>query len=353
MFDIVDIRPDGETVRALIPEFYQKLAENDYTAALTIIDNAGQKITEAAEKLLQTTTADIQIRYQQLITEIIGEFSSPTGQKLYTALDDFGNKMRIQHKTSQWQMLRERDISGLRPIDHFLVFEVCLPGEQRTLLQQIRNRLFKLDALRIELHNKISDAIWTVLNEVKPYGEVEDLTVEHLGNNEGTELEALYAAAEAYPAGWISKLSDYNILRVTQSVTGGGFYSSEENLIGIATRISDKGYPDGTSSAIHELAHAMERAIPALQDLENAFLTVRKETKFDAWVDPYFERVYDDGSLEIFAAGIEALFVGAYGSLIGLGSIGAVIPLPDYPSTGSVPDDGLRNFVLGTLSLLE
>lgn len=114
-----------------------------------------------------------------------------------------------------------------------------------------------------------------------------------------------------------------------------------------------------SESAIHEMAHRMEDANPKIGDLTEAFL-VRRTTsgngirepqtaigprefgRKDHFLDPYFGREYDykghphNGFHEVLSCGMESIFTGKYGGMVGEGS---------YP-----PDENHRAFVVGLLA---
>lgn len=117
------------------------------------------------------------------------------------------------------------------------------------------------------------------------------------------------------------------------------------------------GVTDRDSKAVHELAHRFEHVNPKIKDLEDEYLRSRltkddrlepiyetfeeddeKEVGYrDHFLHHYMGKVYEDGSREIMSMGMEGLFGGQSGGLIGLSNDGKA-------------DTGMRDFVLGTLA---
>ncbi|GAB2455384.1 hypothetical protein [Xylanimonas ulmi] len=117
------------------------------------------------------------------------------------------------------------------------------------------------------------------------------------------------------------------------------------------------GGPAGETFAVcvHELAHRFEEAVYGVRGLEGLF-TARRATKADGdvaaltpiyaddgevardggYVDPYFGREYSHGNFEVLSCGMQALFGGESGGLVGVG--------------GLRTDLDHRAFVLGTLA---
>lgn len=114
-------------------------------------------------------------------------------------------------------------------------------------------------------------------------------------------------------------------------------------------------------AAAHEFSHRCESAVPGVAVLENEFLTRRtsivvdpetgatdREKKVllyagtDEWTRPdhfasaYMGKHYDHGHTEILSMGMESLFAGTHGGLIGVNSHDA--------------DPEMRNFILGVLA---
>lgn len=136
---------------------------------------------------------------------------------------------------------------------------------------------------------------------------------------------------------------------------------------------SDKanGLTPGHAAAVHEMAHRMEHMIPALGTLEAAFIRRRtalptggqepleriyksspkEKGRKDSFANHYMGKEYghtvtapehngqppgQSSFYEVISCGMEALFGGQYGGLIG--------------GSGYKPDPDMRNFILGTLA---
>ena len=134
-------------------------------------------------------------------------------------------------------------------------------------------------------------------------------------------------------------------------------YSAPELLTTDNKRETMPGVTDRDSKAVHELAHRFEHVNPKIKALEDEYLRSRltkddrlepiyetfeeddeKEVGYrDHFLHHYMGKVYEDGSREIMSMGMESLFGGQSGGLIGLSNDGKA-------------DTGMRDFVLGTLA---
>jgi hypothetical protein len=134
-------------------------------------------------------------------------------------------------------------------------------------------------------------------------------------------------------------------------------YSAPELLTTDNKRETMPGVTDRDSKAVHELAHRFEHVNPKIKALEDEYLRSRltkddrlepiyetfeeddeKEVGYrDHLLHHYMGKVYEDGSREIMSMGMEGLFGGQSGGLIGLSNDGKA-------------DTGMRDFVLGTLA---
>lgn len=118
------------------------------------------------------------------------------------------------------------------------------------------------------------------------------------------------------------------------------------------------GKGDLFATTAHELSHRWESSVPGIKAMENDFVTRRtttdgvrdklvdlggrmrgEKTRPDSFANAYVGKEYNDGSREALSCGVEALFAGKYGGLIG--------------TSGSKPDHDMRSFILGVLATAE
>jgi len=109
------------------------------------------------------------------------------------------------------------------------------------------------------------------------------------------------------------------------------------------------------SVTAHELSHRWESSVPGIKAMEDDFITRRtttggvrdkqvslggkmakEKTRPDSFANAYIGKEYSDGSREALSCGVEALFGGRYGGLIG--------------TSGSKPDHEMRSFILGVMA---
>jgi hypothetical protein len=141
--------------------------------------------------------------------------------------------------------------------------------------------------------------------------------------------------------------------------------SASEILVGSRSAAYVEGRTGDYSTAAHELSHRAEYSVVGVRTLEQAFLYDRslepdpdyeggtrrqalqpirgtndKEMCWpDNFIHRYMGRHYDTGTTEILSMGMEAMFAGAHGGLIGIGR--------------SKPDIEYRNMVLGILTTAD
>lgn len=112
------------------------------------------------------------------------------------------------------------------------------------------------------------------------------------------------------------------------------------------------------ATTAHELSHRWESSVPGIKAMEDDFVTRRtttngardklvdlggkmkgEKTRPDSFANAYIGKEYNDGSREALSCGVEALFAGRYGGLVG--------------TSGSKPDHEMRSFILGVLATAE
>ena len=123
------------------------------------------------------------------------------------------------------------------------------------------------------------------------------------------------------------------------------------------------GKPDGYAIAAHEIGHHMQETIPTISAMESEWISDRTRTsegvsqrprprwsgsrelvRADDFVDAYIGRVYKDNYgqesriTEVLTVGVQAMFGGGYGGLIGNDGI------------KSKHDDDMRAFILGMMA---
>lgn len=202
-----------------------------------------------------------------------------------------------------------------------------------------------------------------ILSDMKPLGgEV------HVDSESATvHLPALQAAAALYPADWVSASNDSaNVMTVREAVDR-GHYKARSGVEGkpeltIHSDTNPFHQVDGYRVAVHELAHRLEHVSdPFIFRMEEQFLT-RRTTLPDGTREPlrkildlnepggytedevvypdnfthvYMGKKYEVKNREILSMGMESIFCGSHGGLIGLN---------DYK-----PDMEMKNFIVGML----
>jgi hypothetical protein len=171
-------------------------------------------------------------------------------------------------------------------------------------------------------------------------------------------------AKQVYPNKWLELAAEKHKKIETLEV-GRGYWNGTGKRLAVSFNKSN-GFDKGYATAVHEMGHMFEDAVPGLKELEFAFAHQRaatnprrtnlgsKEVGFaDAWRNLYTGRDYGyntNSNYEIFSTGIESVFAGENM----FSSPGSDMSSYYNKSLGNdIPiDDEFRQFILGVLFTL-
>ena len=155
----------------------------------------------------------------------------------------------------------------------------------------------------------------TALSKVRKVGAGDINVKAHLKNSRSTVTKVVQDAYDYYPTEWVEK----SVARGTLSPkkVDRGYYSDGEQIIAI----SGSAYNSQFETAIHELGHRYERAVPEILTAESTFYARRtageslewlgqgyrknEKTRRDNFVSPYMGKDYGGNAYELVSMGFE------------------------------------------------
>lgn len=275
----------------------------DRTKIDEIINNAGHEVVERVrhypddlqriEEEYHEKNSEIQEQIKTLETEVRG--------LQYLANLFSGNKDKIDEVESKISELQRQQYNNNK--------------ELRAALDRKTNELIK----------EMKDAIAEV-RSVGTNRDIKDYIVqENKGHKTKEKTEIVQKALRDYPTEWLDRMHEYREnngmgpIKVKYDSERGVYMHSVSWLL-----VSNRG-GDGTLTAYHELAHAMEDHIPDIVDAEKAFYerrtageeakwlgkgyTRNETTKKDNFIDPYMGKDYGGHNYELCSMGFEKYFV--------------------------------------------
>lgn len=223
-----------------------------------------------------------------------------------------GRKTKLREESSEWDAKYFRgEITGAE-----------YKSYREKALKQLKDLDDEINVLKSGSNN--AAALKTTLSKVRSMGVSEEQNANmktHLPGR-STVKQHVRDAYENYPTEWVEHSMQRSALS-TKKVDR-GFYSDSRDLIAIS------GFTNQSrdSTAIHELGHRMERAVPGILQAEQAFYNRRtagesvqrlkdvtginygaKEvTRKDNFLDPYMGKDYGGTSYELVSMGFEMAY---------------------------------------------
>lgn len=153
------------------------------------------------------------------------------------------------------------------------------------------------------------------LSEIRSMGTGELDVTGHLNNSKSPMRKVVANAYDNYPTEWIEKSIAHGNL--TPKKVDRGYYSEWDKVIAI----SDNGGDSSLKTALHELGHRFERAIPEIKEAEKVFYERRtkgeplqwlgypyaysEKSRFDNFLDKYMGKDYGGSAYELVSMGFE------------------------------------------------
>lgn len=120
------------------------------------------------------------------------------------------------------------------------------------------------------------------LSEVRPVGASDFNLKKHLGNSQSVVRKNIEYAYNLYPTSWVEKSVDYGKL-LPRKVSRGYYNGSTIAISGVTTSSMN-------GTAIHELGHRFEDAVPGLKAAEAKFYARRTKGEEAKWLGPGYDR---------------------------------------------------------------
>lgn len=255
-------------------------------------------------------------------------FKEPLKQEVdraKTRLDKYQNELdAAEHRRKELQMVRR----GLKSPDEIGIDSIDkVDDEYKRLTDRIVQ--IKADPEYAEAYSDWFEAnkayngkqadnmAWlkSKLAEIRTMGS-DNLPVKaHLNNSRSPVRKHIETAYSHYPTEWVQKSIDKGNL--TPKKVDRGYYSEWQRIIAIS------GWTDESSieTAVHELGHRFERAVPAIRDMEKIFYERRtagehlewlgsgyaksEVTRKDKFISAYMGKDYKGTAYELVSMGFE------------------------------------------------
>ena len=172
-------------------------------------------------------------------------------------------------------------------------------------LNKAINDGFKLNAADVK----------NVLSEVREMGSGDLDVIGHLNNTKSKHRNVMLDAYDVYPKEWIEKSIQRGKLQV--KAVSRGYYSDTEEIIAI----SGTGQGRSFGTAIHEIGHRLEKAVPEILEAERVFYERRtaneelkwlganysksEKSRFDDFLSAYMGKDYGGDAYELVSMGFE------------------------------------------------
>jgi len=159
----------------------------------------------------------------------------------------------------------------------------------------------------------------TKLSEVRPVGKGNNDLKVHLNSSRSPMRSVVEEAYDCYPTDWVDK----SVVRgnLTPKAVDRGFYSDWTNEIAIS---GGSNRHASLQTAIHELGHRYEKAVPEIKDAEKVFYNRRTKdetlewlgggydkrevTRFDKFLDGYMGKDYGESAYELVSMGFQMAY---------------------------------------------
>ena len=279
------------------------------------IDDLNKRIADVDDKLLnkRNTVATIEGDIDHLKAGIantrltIEDTYRRAGREFISELDNV-------------ELITEESLDKLRE-EREKVYKQYLDTDDYTKKPALFDKYKKLNQECLELRRKMpvknAEAIKNVVAQVRPVGasNADDLVKVHLNNSRSIVRDAVVDAYNHYPTDWVDASAALG--KVSLKKVDRGYYSHATATIAV----SSTEHPQQFRTAIHELGHRFERAVPDLLDIEKTFYDRRTKgeqlqwlgagysktetSRFDDFFSNYIGKDYGGTAYEVVSMGFE------------------------------------------------
>ena len=265
------------------------------------LKEAGSYVREEMEKLrepLQKKFDEAKAKYDSFGFEKLIEEK----KELAKVNRGFMDPEDIGYKTKEEVMNRYREVN--KAIDELME------------KQELSKANFEKMKAEYELKgSKIQNAaeLKKKLSEIRKMGGIN--TKAHLSNSRSPMRPIVEQAYDCYPTEWVQKSVERGKLSVKKADRG--YYADYSSTIAISGR-NDEG---SFGTAIHELGHRFERAVPEIKELEKIFYERRtageplqwlggcysysEKSRFDDFIEKYMGKDYGGSAYELVSMGFQ------------------------------------------------
>lgn len=343
---------DGVKVKGWMPEDYTWKGQK--SVAEKVVEKAKEIFHEYGhEEPKQLTFAErINSFREQYQNALHPENGLPDRALIDTIINNAGHEVveRVRHYPDDLQRIEEEyheknreiqeqiktletEVRGIQYLANLFSGNKDKIGEVKSKISELQRQQYNnnkelraaLDRKTNELIKEMKDAIAEV-RSVGTSRDIKDYIVqENKGHKTKEKTEIVQKALQDYPTEWLDRMHEYREnngmgpIKVKYDSERGIYMHSVSWLL-----VSNRG-GDGTLTAYHELAHAMENHIPDIVDAEKAFYERRtageeakwlgkgyskdEKTKKDDFLDPYMGKDYGGHNYELCSMGFEKYFV--------------------------------------------
>lgn len=162
------------------------------------------------------------------------------------------------------------------------------------------------------------------LSRIRPMGiDSADMNIKaHLNNSRSGIVKSITKAYDCYPTDWVRNSIDRG--KLTPERSDRGYYNDWKKVIAISGRKEGNFH-----TAVHELGHRFERAVPGVLDAERVFYNRRtageglqwlgpgyepeEVTRFDKFLNPYMGKDYGGYAYELVSMGFQMAYTDPMG----------------------------------------
>ena len=305
--DISALRRELDELEELL-EFKQNFNADEVEKELKALQKKIDK-KNAAAKEVQKKKAALQEEVAALPAEIEKTIKSA------------GKEVAAEIKKNTELTQRSKNITALQAENDRLAAEYAKAEKTGTWQQRVKiyNSWSDVNGKLKEAVNngfkKNANDVKSVLSEVREMGSGDLDVLGHLSNTKSKHKGVILDAYDVYPTDWVKKSIQRGKLKV--KAVNRGYYSDYEGVIAISGTGGGKSF----GTAVHELGHRLERAVPELLEAEKAFYERRtanedlqwlgkgydrsEKTRFDEFLSAYMGKDYGGTAYELVSMGFE------------------------------------------------
>lgn len=364
--DITGVRSSDGTVKPLTPIMHNGLHQTEIEAerdrrseikAQTEEEVAEEtKVTDTTTwvdkiKKIQERTATDGVQYDDIIEA--GELLADQMTPIYKERDAQYQiaKKAYEEAFAEWREAKDNyysyayDSAEMGKADYQEQLDAlkAIMQEKNNLrmdaMRKMESAEYKFDKSATDLKNK--------LGEVREVGSEGLDVVGHLNNSRSPARKNVEWAYDKYPKSWVEQSINYDKYGMAVKTVDRGYYIDSYGVAKAEIAISGWDNSMKNETAIHELGHRFERAVPEIKAQEKIFYEKRtagedlqwlgrgygkdEKSRFDKFINAYMGKDYGGSAYELVSMGFETVYTNP---------------------TKFDKDPEMRNWILGLLTLI-